>query len=211
MDIAQWAKAIGLEGELGAKPERRRRLDQQRRSPEGIDHWRQRRHAAINRPSLIQRHSALAIEDVEPIATDAQFPLLSQLDRVIGAQIKVHCRRRTVGPDAVDDVRESRLSGRDRWNNGRAALHLEPFLVSAERVRFELVERRAGLHVEVSANEKLKLSPVATVELELMRTIVRHTSIGVIEQALKVEQRSDVRIRLPVVVAEQAFVVTNQA
>src|SRR6266851_2593475 len=87
MDIAHWAKAIGLEGQLGAKPERRRRLDQQRCSPEGIDHWRHRRHAAINRPSLIQRNSALAVEDVEPIGTEAQFPLLSKLDRVIGAQI----------------------------------------------------------------------------------------------------------------------------
>ena len=44
-----------------------------------------------------------------------------------------------------------------------------------------------------------------------MRTIIRQTSIGVIEQALQVEQRSDVRVRLPVVVAEQAFVVTGQA
>src|ERR1700675_4943213 len=44
-----------------------------------------------------------------------------------------------------------------------------------------------------------------------MRTIIWQTSIGVIEQALQVEQRSDVRVRLPVVVAEQAFVVTGQA
>src|SRR4029077_3319464 len=44
-----------------------------------------------------------------------------------------------------------------------------------------------------------------------MRTIIRQTPIGVVEQALKIEQRSDVRIRLPVVVTEQAFVVTGQA
>src|SRR5512140_1048807 len=44
-----------------------------------------------------------------------------------------------------------------------------------------------------------------------MRTIVRQTSIGVIEQTLKIEQRSDVRIRLAVVVTEEAFVVTGQA
>src|SRR6266478_3666046 len=40
MDIAHWAKAIGLEGELGAKPERRWRLHQQRRAPEGIRYRR---------------------------------------------------------------------------------------------------------------------------------------------------------------------------
>src|SRR6516162_7485892 len=44
-----------------------------------------------------------------------------------------------------------------------------------------------------------------------MRTIVRQTSVGVIEQALQIEQRSYVRIRLPVVVTEQAFVITGQA
>src|SRR5881394_191787 len=44
-----------------------------------------------------------------------------------------------------------------------------------------------------------------------MRTIVRQTSVGVIKQALKIEQRSDVRIRLTVVVTEQAFIVTSQA
>src|ERR1700675_1742382 len=44
-----------------------------------------------------------------------------------------------------------------------------------------------------------------------MRTIIWQTSIGVVEQALQIEQRSDVRVRLPVVVTEQAFVVTGQA
>jgi hypothetical protein len=46
---------------------------------------------------------------------------------------------------------------------------------------------------------------------ELVRTIIRQTSIGVVEQALKIEQRSDVRVRLPVIVTEQAFVITGQA
>src|SRR6476646_8424939 len=44
-----------------------------------------------------------------------------------------------------------------------------------------------------------------------MRPIVWQTSVSILEQALKVEQRSDVRIRLPVIVTEQAFVVTDQA
>ena len=78
-------------------------------------------------------------------------------------------------------------------------------------MRNQLVERHTGLHVEVSANQKLPRRPIAAVELELMRPIIRQASVGVVEQALKVEQRSDVRVRLPVVVTEQAFVVTDQA
>src|SRR6185369_12595122 len=52
---------------------------------------------------------------------------------------------------------------------------------------------------------------IAAVEFELVRTIVRQTSVSVREQALKVEQRSDVRVRLSVVVTEEALVVSNQA
>src|SRR5690349_13174297 len=44
-----------------------------------------------------------------------------------------------------------------------------------------------------------------------MRPIVRQATISVVEQALQVEQRSDVRVRLPVVVTEETFVVTDQA
>src|SRR5678816_656083 len=44
-----------------------------------------------------------------------------------------------------------------------------------------------------------------------IRDSVWQTSVSVGEQALKVEQRSDVRVRLPVIVTEQAFVVTDQA
>src|SRR5678816_3745921 len=44
-----------------------------------------------------------------------------------------------------------------------------------------------------------------------IRDSVWQTSVSVGEQALEVEQRSDVRVRLPVIVTEQAFVVTDQA
>src|SRR6187455_2332136 len=78
-------------------------------------------------------------------------------------------------------------------------------------MRNQLVERYTGLRVEVSTNEEFPWRAIAAVELELVRPIVRQTSVGVGEQALKVEQRSDVRVRLPVVVTEQAFVVSDQA
>src|SRR5262245_40569866 len=77
-------------------------------------------------------------------------------------------------------------------------------------MRYQLVERRTGLDVEVPAHEKFPRGAVAAIELELMRPIVGQTSVSVIEQALEIEQRSDVRVRLPVVITEQTFVVTGQ-
>src|SRR5215208_707358 len=77
-------------------------------------------------------------------------------------------------------------------------------------MRNQLVERHTGLRIEVSAEQKFPWSAIAAVELELVRPIIRQTSVGVGEQTLKVEQRSDVRVRLPVVITKQAFVVTGQ-
>src|SRR5215203_6195037 len=78
-------------------------------------------------------------------------------------------------------------------------------------MRNQLVERYTGLCIKVPTNEEFEWSPVAAVELELVRPIIRQTSVSIREQALEVEQRSDVRVRLPVVVTEEAFVVTDQA
>src|SRR5689334_23933058 len=78
-------------------------------------------------------------------------------------------------------------------------------------MRNQSVERHAVLRIEVSADQRFERRAIAAVELELVRPIVRQASVNVVEQALKVEQRSDVRVRLPVVVTEQAFVVTDQA
>src|SRR5688572_239888 len=44
-----------------------------------------------------------------------------------------------------------------------------------------------------------------------MRTIIRETAVETVEQADQIEQRSDVRVRLAVVVTEEAFVITDQA
>src|SRR5258705_3161105 len=105
----------------------------------------------------------------------------------------------------------SNLSSNDCRNDCRATWYGEPFVVAIDRMRDQLIERAAGLDVEVSANEKLKRSPIATVELELVRTIVGQSAIQVLQQADQIEQRSDVRVRLAIVVTEQAFVVTSQA
>src|SRR5260370_36172785 len=67
------------------------------------------------------------------------------------------------------------------------------------------------MDVKVYANEKFKWSTIAAVELELVRTIVRQSTVHVLQQADQIEQRSDVRVRLAVVVTEQAFVVTSKA
>src|SRR5215212_1676634 len=78
-------------------------------------------------------------------------------------------------------------------------------------MRNQLVERHTGLRIEVSAEQKFPWSAIAAVELELMRPIIWQAAVSVGEQALKVEQRSDVRVRLSVVVTEEAFVVSDQA
>src|SRR5688572_11381255 len=44
-----------------------------------------------------------------------------------------------------------------------------------------------------------------------MRPVIRKPSVQTVQQADEVEQRSDVRVSLAVVVTEQAFVVTDQA
>src|SRR5687767_7565674 len=44
-----------------------------------------------------------------------------------------------------------------------------------------------------------------------MRTIIRQPTVAVRQQADEVKQAGDVRVRLAIVVAEQAFVVSNQA
>ena len=87
----------------------------------------------------------------------------------------------------------------------------ETFVVPVDRMRDQRVERNTRLSVEVARNDKLERRLVRAVELELVRTIVRKTSVRVLEQADEIEQRSDVRVGLAVVVTEQAFVVTDQA
>jgi len=44
-----------------------------------------------------------------------------------------------------------------------------------------------------------------------MRTVIREPTVDVIQQADKIEQRSDVRISLSIVVSEKAFVIPYQA
>src|SRR5215510_8191356 len=204
-------RKLCLEGELGAKPERRRSLDQQRRTPERIQYCGDSCHTAIDREGLVQSDSALAIEDVEPVSSQSQLFSFTNFDRIVNSQVKIHCRRRSVATDALNSVGESRHRSRNSRNDRGSALYCETFVVSIDRMRNQLVERHTGLCVEVSAEQKFPRSAVAAVELELVRPIVRQASVGVIEQALEVEQRSDVRVRLPVVVTEQAFVVTDQA
>src|SRR5690242_389265 len=210
MAFAKWRK-LCLEGELGAKPERRRSLDQQRRTVERIRYWRNSRHTAIQREGLVQSYCALAIEDVEPVSSQSQLFTFTNSDRIVNSQIEIHRRWRSVGPDALNNVGESRLRSRNGRNDCGSADNAETFVVAIDRMRNQLVERHTGLSVEVSAEQKFPRSAIAAVELELVRPIVRQATVRVIEQALKVEQRSDVRIRLPVVVSEQAFVVTDQA
>ena len=68
-----------LEGELSAKPERRRSLYQQRRTVERIRYWRNACHAAIDREGLVQSYGTLTVEDVEPVSSQTATLYLHQL------------------------------------------------------------------------------------------------------------------------------------
>ena len=92
-----------------------------------------------------------------------------------------------------------------------AKILTEPFVVAIDRVRNQRVERNTRLRTERSARHQFEWPLIAAVKLELMRTIVWQSSVQTVEQANEVEQRSDVRVRLAVVVAEQSFVVSDQA
>src|SRR6185295_12606253 len=173
--------------------------------------WRNSRHTRIDGEGVVQSHGALAIEYVEPIASQTQLFTFTNLNRIVNTQVEIHCRRSAVGTDALDSVGESSLSSRHRRNDCGSTLYAKALVIAIDRMRNQHVERHTGLRIEVSTNEEFPWRAIAAVELELVRTIVWQTSISVIEQALKVEQRSDVRVILPVIVTEQAFVVTDQA
>ena len=64
-------------------------------------------------------------------------------------------------------------------NDRGSAWYCEAFVVSIDRMRNQLVERNTGLRIEVSANEEFPWRAIAAVELELVRTIVRQTSVSV--------------------------------
>src|ERR1043166_9708557 len=101
MAFAKWRK-LCLEGELGAKPERRRSLDQQRRTVERIRYCRNSCHTAIDREGLVQSYCALAIEDVEPVSSQSQLFTFTNSNRIVNSHVKIHCRRRAVGTDALN-------------------------------------------------------------------------------------------------------------
>src|ERR1051326_5895125 len=74
------------------------------------------------------------------------------------------------------------------------------------------IEWNSGQHIEVGRDQDaLPGCPIAAVELQLMRLVVWQPPVKVDVQARQIEQRRDVRLGLTVVVAEQTFVVTNQA
>src|SRR6185503_16921911 len=105
----------------------------------------------------------------------------------------------------------TRNRGANIRNDCGAARDAEAFVVAIDRVWNQHVERNTRLRIKVAGNDKLPRRLVTAVELKDVRPIIRQASIKSIEQADQVEQRGDVRVRLSVVVAEQAFVVTDQA
>src|SRR5206468_871765 len=78
-------------------------------------------------------------------------------------------------------------------------------------MRNQLTKWRPRLGVPVCADEEFPRRSIGAVEFELMRPVIRQTTVQIFEQADEIEQRRDIRIRLAVVVAEEALVIADQA
>ena len=85
----------------------------------------------------------MLVRDVEPVNLESQLLGLAQLERVISAQIQIVGRRRAIAAGA-DSARPGRR------DDGRPALHPEPFVISIDGVRDQRVEWNAGLNVEIA-------------------------------------------------------------
>src|SRR4029079_2389329 len=190
----------------------RREPEDQTRTVERIVDRSHPGNATVERERLIQRQSALVIEDVEPISSETQFLILTDFPREISSEVQVRGERSArVSNGAFEPSGTTRHGRSGVRDDRRSTRHRKTFVVSIHGVRNQLVVRNTGLGVEVAGNDQLPRGAVTAVELENVRPIVRQTSVQVRQEADQVEQRSDVRVRLPVVVSEQTFVVTNQA
>jgi hypothetical protein len=202
---------LRLEAELYAEPPLRRRLNQKSRAPEEVADGRNASDAAIDQGGLVQRKRTLRVGNVEPVGRQADFPLFAKLNRMIKPEVHVESGGRTVCSDAIHDVRESSLGSGYERDGCCAARNAKPFIVPVNRMRDQFVEWRTRLNGEVAGDHQFNGCLVGVVELELMWPIVRQTSIGIAQQAHQVKQRCDVGIGLAIVVAEQPFVIPDQA
>src|SRR6185369_4972917 len=159
---------------------------------------------------LIHRYRTLGVGNVEPFGRKPQFLRLGELDRIIKSEVEVPSRRTPIVADRTADAAVSVDQGKI-GNNGRTSRKAKSLIVSVDRMRYQLVERNTRLNVEVARKDKPPGRLVSAVKLELVRTIIRKPAVDIVKQADKIEQRSDVRISLAVVVAEEAFVVADQA
>ena len=187
----------GLERELHTEPKRRRELEDCSPAVERIRNGRDARSTTADLECFVLTNGALSIEHVEPVNRQAQLFVFTDRNRIVRAEVQIVGRRRAVAAG--------------EWVDRRAALHAEALVIPIRKWGIEPVEWNARLRVEVTADQELKGRPVRAVKLQLVRAVVRQPAIHVLEQTDEVEQAGDVRVRLAVVVAEQTFVITNQA
>src|SRR5262249_42763581 len=156
--------------ELRSKPPGGWELEYSARAEVRIQEARRRcaRDTAAESHGLILLNRALRIGHVEPIHLQPQFFVFTHFDWVVSAEIQ------------LEGARTGRASGNriDR----RAARHAETFVLAVNRVWNQRVERDTGLCIEVTRDQQLPRRAVATVSLELMRSIVWQTSVRVGQQ-----------------------------
>ncbi len=196
-------KCKSLELELHTETKCRRELEDRSSTPERIRNRRNARSTAVDKERLVLPDSFLVVENVEPVNLQTKLFTFTNGDRVVSAEIQVPGPRcATVARNGID-CRAARYATEAR--------DTEAFVVTIERVRNQRVERNTRLCTERTAGHEFEWPLIAAIKLELVRTIVGQSAIKTVEQADEVEQRSDVRVSLAVVITEQSFIVTNQA
>lgn len=141
-------KGSSLELELQTQAQAGRELEDRARAIERIRNRSHTRDTAIDLERFVQTNRALVVEDIEPVNLEAQLPILTEDDRIVGVQVEVVGGRRASVTDAVNRVREASDGGRHRRNDGRTANYAKTFVVAVDRVRNQLVERDTALRAE---------------------------------------------------------------
>src|SRR5439155_25694778 len=102
-------------------------------------------------------------------------------------RVGIVCHRCADRAAAVNNVRDARLACVDLGDNGGASLNSKFLIVAVYGVGNQCVEWLSRLDVSMACDEQLDWRPPRAVELELMRTVVRQSSICVLQQSDKIE------------------------
>src|SRR3954471_10922509 len=101
-----------------------------------------------------------------------------------------------------------RIDRRSTFNSEALVISIDTARVGDQRVK------RATRHCAERCADGQREFPregIASVELELVWSVIRQPTEGVIQQLRQIEKARDVRVGLSVVVSEETFIISDQA